>query len=83
MSKAVQGGGQVMSMSKAGALIASPPPRPAVGTEVELYFVQQSREEPLYAVGQVVSETKSGFAVRFLPVQRDVRQALSSLVRKK
>ena len=83
MSKDVQGGGQIVNMSNGGALIASPPPRPSIGTELELYFVQQAMREPFYAVGQVVLKTKSGFAVRFLPVQRDVRQALGSLVRAK
>ena len=83
MSKNVQGCGQVLNMSAGGALISSSPPHPSLGSEIELYFGQPEMQEPLYAVAKVVHQTGSVFAVRFLPVQPEIRQALRSLVRKK
>ena len=82
-SSEIQGGGQVRNISVGGALISSSPPYPSLGSEVEMYFAQPERQEPLYAVGKVVHQTDSGFAVRFLLIQPELQQALSSLVQKK
>ncbi len=83
MSKKVRAIGRSVNMSPTGVLIASPQPHPSVGTEVELYFVKQGSQDPPYAVGEVVRQTDSGFALRFLPIHPEVREALDSLVRKK
>ncbi len=76
----IEGSGFILNVSLSGAYVHEASQRLEVGTRVDLYFLQEKTERRLHAVGDVVRETESGFAVRFLRVERELRRLVLSAV---
>ena len=69
---AIRGSGIILDISATGAHIYKPSKNVRRGVVVDLFFLQSDAERRLHAVGEVVRRTESGFAVRFLRVEREL-----------
>ena len=69
---AIQGSGTIFDISATGAHIYRPTKDLAKGAVADLFFLQPETGRKLHAVGQVVRHTESGFAVRFLRIEREL-----------
>src|SRR3990172_344361 len=69
---AIQGSGIILDISATGAHIYRPSKDLPKGVVADLFFLQSDTERKLHAVGQVVRHTETGFAVRFLRVEREL-----------
>ncbi len=78
----IEGSGLILDVSLSGAYVHEASQRLEAGTKVDMYFLQEKTERRLHAVGDVVRETESGFAVRFLRVERELRRLVLSAVEK-
>jgi hypothetical protein len=68
----IQGSGTILDISATGAHIYRPTKDLPNGVVADLFFLQAGAERKLHAVGQVVRHTDTGFAVRFLRVEREL-----------
>ncbi len=80
VAKTVTGTGQVPNISVSGALLGDVSQRLDVGTEVDLYFPQPDAGNKLHAIGRVVRQAESGFAVLFLWLDLELRGILNLAV---
>ncbi len=71
-----QGTGLLWDISTSGARIEQAPVSVQVGTEVTLLLAFLPGATPVSLRGEVVRQTKSGFAVKFLPLEGRVRLLL-------
>ena len=69
---AIQGSGTIFDISATGAHVYRPTKDLAKGAVADLFFLQPETGRKLHAVGQVVRHTDSGFAVRFLRLEREL-----------
>ena len=69
---AIRGTGILLDISATGAHVYRPSKIVPRGVELELFFLQPDTGRKLYALGEVVRRTDSGFAVRFLRVEREL-----------
>jgi hypothetical protein len=69
---AIRGQGILLDISATGAHVYMPTKIVPRGVELEMFFLQSETERKLYAVGEVVRRTESGFAVRFVRVEREL-----------
>jgi hypothetical protein len=69
---AIQGSGTIFDISATGAHVYRPTKDLAKGAVADLFFLQPETGRKLHAVGQVVRHTESGFAVRFLRIEREL-----------
>ena len=77
----IEGHGLILDISATGAHVYMASHRLGLGTRVDLYFLQARTERQLHAIAEVVRETESGFAVRFLKVERKLRSLVLSAVK--
>ena len=70
----VEGSGSILNISAGGAAIDNATTVLAVGTKVELFFLQPETERKLRAVAEVLRNSRAGFAVRFLRVERELEK---------
>ena len=70
----VSGGGMILDISAGGAGIEDATERLEPGTEVELYFLQPKTSRRLRATAEVVRKSKTGFAVRFVRIERELER---------
>jgi hypothetical protein len=75
---AIRGTGILLDISATGAHVYMPTKVVPRGVELELFFLQSDTGRKLYAVGEVVRRTDSGFAVRFLRVERELETLILS-----
>jgi hypothetical protein len=68
----IQGSGTIFDISATGAHIYRPTKDLPKGAVADLFFLQPGTERKLHAVGQVVRNTETGFAVHFLRVEREL-----------
>jgi hypothetical protein len=68
----IQGSGIILDISATGAHVYRPTKDLPKGAVADLFFLQPDTERKLHAVGQVVRHTDTGFAVRFLRVEREL-----------
>ena len=68
----IQGSGIILDISATGAHVYRPSKDLPKGAVADLLFIQPDTGRKLHAVGQVVSHTDTGFAVRFLRVEREL-----------
>ncbi len=78
----IEGSGLILDVSLTGAHVREASHRLEAGTKVDMYFLQEKTERRLHAVAEVMRETESGFAVRFLRVERELRCLVLSAVEK-
>lgn len=69
---AIRGSGTLLDISATGAHIYMPDKKVPRGVVVDLYFLQSGTQRKLHATGEVVRHTQSGFAVRFIRVEREL-----------
>jgi PilZ domain-containing protein len=69
---AISGSGTIFDISATGAHVYRPTKDLAKGAVADLFFLQPETGRKLHAVGQVVRHTDSGFAVRFLRIEREL-----------
>lgn len=69
---AIRGSGLILDISATGAHIYKPTKNAHPGIVIDLYFLQPETERRLHATGEVVRRTETGFAVRFLRVEREL-----------
>lgn len=75
VSGELEGSGRILDISAAGAAIEDATVGLAVGTKAELFFLQSETGRKLRAVAEVVrASSSSGFAVRFLRLERELEQ---------
>ena len=70
----VEGSGLILDLSSTGAHIFRASHELEPGTKVELYFLQPSTSRRMHATCEVVRNTESGFAVKFLRLERELEQ---------
>jgi hypothetical protein len=68
----IQGSGTILDISATGAHIYRPTKDLPKGAVADFFFLQPGTERKLHAVGQVVRHTETGFAVRFLRIEREL-----------
>lgn len=66
----IRGTGTILDVSVTGAHVYKPSEVLTRDTRVELFFLQPGTQRLLHAFSEVVRETETGFAVRFLRVER-------------
>ncbi len=71
---AIRGSGTILDISATGAHIYKPSKNVPRGVVLDLFFLQPDTERKLHAEGEVVRRTESGFAVRFLRVERELEK---------
>jgi hypothetical protein len=69
---AIRGTGILLDISATGAHVYMPTKIVPRGVEIEMFFLQSETGRKLYALGEVVRRTESGFAVKFLRVEREL-----------
>ncbi len=74
--------GWIPNISVCGALVSETSYCPEVGAEVDLYFHGEASDRRLHAIGQVVRQLDSGFAVLFLWLEAELRQVVHAAVEK-
>ena len=70
----VEGAGLILDVSSTGAHVFEASHRLEPGTKVELSFLQPSSSRRMNASCEVVRKTGSGFAVKFLRLERELEQ---------
>ena len=70
----VVGTGLILDLSSTGAHVFEASQRLEPGTQVELYFLQPSTSRRMHATCEVVRKTGSGFAVKFLRLERELER---------
>ncbi len=78
----VEGEGLLHDLSVTGAQVAEVTLHLQPGTLVALYFLEEETQRRMRAVGEVVRETDSGFALRFVRVERELERLVLSAVSK-
>lgn len=73
----VRGAGVVQNISLGGALIEQADPLLLSGGEVKVRFSFFENALPVEVPAEIVRETRSGFAVRFLDLNRRMRNVLT------
>jgi len=68
----IEGSGIILDISATGAHVYRPTKDLPKGAVADLFFLQPDTGRKLHAVGQVVRHTETGFAVRFLRVEREL-----------
>ena len=68
----IQGSGIILDISATGAHVYKPTKDLPKGAVADLFFLQAETGRKLHAVGQVVRHTETGFAVRFLRIEREL-----------
>lgn len=68
----IEGSGIILDISATGAHVYRPSKDLPKGAVADLFFLQPDTGRKLHAVGQVVRNTETGFAVRFLRVEREL-----------
>ena len=69
---AISGSGTIFDISATGANIYRPTKDLPKGAVADLFFLQPQTSRKLHAVGQVVRNTETGFAVQFLRIEREL-----------
>jgi hypothetical protein len=69
---AIRGSGTILDISATGAHVYRPTKTVPRGIVVDLFFLQPKTERRLYAEGEVVRMTETGFVVRFRRVEREL-----------
>ncbi len=70
----MEGSGKILNISAGGAAIDDSTAILAVGTKVELFFLQPGTGRKLRAVAEVLRQNRTGFAVRFLRLERELEK---------
>ncbi len=70
----VEGSGLILDLSRTGAHVFRASHELEPGIQVELYFLQPSTSRRMHATCEVVRRTSSGFAVKFLRLERELEQ---------
>jgi hypothetical protein len=73
-SAEMEGSGTILNISASGAAIDDATLALPVGAKVELFFLQPETGRKLRAVAEVVRESETGFAVRFLRLERELEK---------
>ncbi len=73
-SAEMEGSGTILNISASGAAIDDATLTLPVGAKVELFFLQPETGRKLRAVAEVVRESETGFAVRFLRLERELEK---------
>ena len=77
----VEGVGLILDISSTGAHVSASRQLDP-GTQVELYFLQPNTSRRMHATCEAVRRTKSGFAVKFLRLERELEQLVLSATSK-
>ena len=78
----IEGGGMILDISAGGANVHEASHRLEPGTKVELFFLQPKTERRIRGEAEVVRKTKTGFAVRFLRLERELKTLVLAAVAK-
>ena len=69
---AIQGSGTILDISTTGAHVYQPSKNVPRGVVLDMFFLQTNTKRKLHAEGEVVRKTETGFAVRFLRIEREL-----------
>lgn len=79
---AIRGSGIILDISATGAHVYKPTKNVPKGVVADLFFLQPDTQRRLHALGEVVRRTESGFAVRFLRVERELEALVLAAAKK-
>lgn len=68
----IEGNGLIKDISLTGAHVAEASEALQPGTRTDLYFLQPATLRRIHAVAEVVRRTRTGFAVRFRRMEREL-----------